>query len=91
MKFVISLATVAIADVPEDDTRCPHCWNDWDEAPEPDVDHTVRKTPCVRLFGHDCLVESLMGNKKELLCPCCRQDMVALAARADEADGAAAS
>jgi len=81
--FVTALPTVDISSIPKEDLRCPHCWLDFDEVYPPDVNHTVKKTVCGHTFGHDCLVESLIGKPATAPpCPMCRQDMAALSARA---------
>jgi hypothetical protein len=68
VKFVTALAIVDVSAIPHDE-RCPVC----EAAPE-EWDHTIRKTPCGHLYGHDCLVEALAATA-DMLCPLCRQDM----------------
>lgn len=76
--LVTSFANLELSEIPKDETRCPHCWRDWDEASPAEVNHAVKLTPCGHLFGHDRLVESLIGSNSAR-CPMCRQNMVAVA------------
>lgn len=70
--FVAALPSVS--SIPEYDVQCPLCWEGWAEAQQPHVNHTVKKTPCGHLFGHDCLLAAIQTAGPRL-CPMCRRDM----------------
>jgi len=67
------LESVALPSISQDESRCPHCWGDFNKQGciEP------VKTPCGHIFGRDCLLQSLRLYGP--LCPKCRQNLVLLA------------
>jgi hypothetical protein len=53
---------------------CPICFIDWDEPTPDEIDNTQVKSPCCnQIFGRDCYIKALEGDKR---CPMCRVGFV---------------